>query len=215
MARKIEKIKNKRKPLSKKKLMLKQGIALSRIFLSEIVNAAGWIMDGGYGGLAEYEDRKKRQRAYEARQLVYEEREWMRSLERRKLIEIKRIGEKLMVRLTAKGWQQVLRDQIKCTRERCKDGVCVVIFDVPESERGIRDTLRGILAECGFTMVQKSVWMTDKDVLVPLCALLQGSNLHQWVRIILGNEMQQWLPKRTLIRARAYINSARAKTHAY
>ncbi len=177
--------------------MLKQGIAVSRVILGEIASAVGWVMmPGNYGmGWAEYEDRKARQREYE-------EREWLRDLKRRKLIETKRMGEKLMVRLTARGWQQALRDRIKCTRKKCNAGVCFVIFDVPESERRVRDTLRAVLSDCGFTMVQKSVWMTRKDVLEPLCALLQGANLQQWVRIMVGSEVKQLLPKRIFIRTR-------------
>lgn len=177
--------------------MLKQGIAASRIVLGEIASAAGWVMEGGYGSWAEYEDRQ-------ARQLSYEQREWLRDLERRKLVEVKRTGDKLMTRLTAKGWQQALRDRIKGTHRQCREGICLVIFDVPESQRRVRNTLRLVLADCGFSMVQKSVWMTRKDVLNPLCALLQGANLQQWVRIVLGNEVKQLLPQRTFTRIKEH-----------
>lgn len=189
------KIKKQQKQSSRQKIMLQQGIALSRILLGELASAVGWIMmQGHYNmGWVEYEDRKARQRAYE-------EREWLRDLKRRKLVETKRIGEKLMVRLTERGWQQALRDRIKSTHIKCKGGICIVIFDVPESERRVRDTLRAVLADCGFSMVQKSVWMSDKDVLKPLCALLQGANLRKWVRVMVGNEIRQSFVRRTSTR---------------
>lgn len=153
----------------------------TNIILTEVANMLGWVMAIRPIGMgwAEYEDKK-------ARRLVYEEREYLRMLKRRKFIETKRMGEKLMVRLTAKGWQQVLRDRIITAKKKCKDGMCLVIFDVPESERRVRDVLRDFLIDLDFQMIQKSVWATEKDVLRELCALLQGANLHQWVNIIVG-----------------------------
>ena len=174
-------------------------MAASRVLLGEMAGKVGWIMMRGHYGMdwAEYEDRRARKR-------LYEEREWMRDLERRKLIRTKRIGEKLMVRLTEKGWQQALRDRIKTTSKDHKGGNCIAIFDVPESERRVRDALRRMLSECGFTMVQRSVWMSGKDVLEPLCALLQGAHLDQWVRIIVGSEVTRLLPARMVIAAKEY-----------
>lgn len=183
---------------SKVKYYTKYGLSIGRVFLQDLASAIGWIMmSGNYGmGWAEYEEKKERQRAYE-------EREWLRLLERQKLIEKKRIGEKLMIRLTSKGWQQVLRDKIRCTRKRCKEGICIVVFDVPESEKRVRDMLRYVLAECGFIMLQKSVWVTDKDVVPHLCALLQGANLDRWVRILVGNESRMSAVRRAAMRLTA------------
>lgn len=153
------------------------------------------MMRGHYGmGWAEYEDRQERRRRCE-------EREWMRTLKRCKFIETKRIGETLMVRLTAKGWQQALRDKIRCAKARGNGGaVCIVIFDVPESERRVRNALRYILRECGFTMLQKSVWVNRKDVILELCALLQSAGLNQWVKVLTGQEREVSAFRRGAIR---------------
>lgn len=151
--------------------------------------------------IGEYEDRLIEQEWRERKERIQYLRE-------RKWIETKKIGEKLIVRLTAKGWQQILRDHIRCTRVQCKKGMCIlVIFDVPESERHVRDTLRWILSECGFNMLQKSVWYTNKDVIEPLCALLQGAKLDKWVRLIVGNELHQSFLKTTVLRAQALKRS--------
>lgn len=173
-----------------KKQYLKYGLSVGRIILQEVATTIEWIMKPGYGGWCEYQDNLERQRQYEERQRRYEEKEWIRSLKHRKFIETKRVGKKLMIRLTKKGWQQALRDKIKCTRACCKKGICIVIFDVPESEKHTRNALRNVLAQCGFIMLQKSVWYTDKDVLKELCALLQGAGLEKWVKIIIGDEVQ-------------------------
>ena len=153
--------------------------------------------------IGEYEDRLHQQE-------IRERRDWLKYLEERKWIERKKIGKKLLVRLTAKGWQQAMRDRIRCTRTKCESGICLVVFDVPETERHVRDVLRDILQGCRFTMLQKSVWVTNKDVAEPLCALLQGAKLDQWVRIIVGNELRQPFLKRAALRAGAALKSKRA-----
>ncbi|MDO8505011.1 MAG: CRISPR-associated endonuclease Cas2 [bacterium] len=192
-------MRNKSTP-SKQIELLRYGLNASRIFLSDLASLMGHVAyAAGHNrsmGWAEYEDMRDRQ-------LRREEREQLRYLQRKKFVETKRVGEKLMVRLTGKGWQQALRDKIKCTRSVCKDGICIVIFDVPESERHVRDALRWILSECGFTMLQKSVWMTNKDVVEELCALLQGAKLDRWVRILIGNELRRSAMRRIVIKLKA------------
>lgn len=193
---------------------LKIGLSAAGMVLQDLAGIFGhaaYAAGHNYNmGWEEYEDLMERRRSYE-------EQERLRDLKQRKLIETKTIGNKLMVRLTEKGWQQALRDCVRCTTRKCKDGtIILVIFDVPESERQVRDALRAVLADCGFTMVQKSVWMTRKDVLNELCALLQGADLHQWVRIIVGGEVRQSFFKRTktklqkVTNARAQIKARRA-----
>ncbi|MBI4135275.1 CRISPR-associated endonuclease Cas2 [Candidatus Uhrbacteria bacterium] len=130
---------------------------------------------------AEHQDKKRRQ-------LLKEQRQYLHYLKRQELIEMKKIGERLEVRLTEKGWAEALRNNIKSTTKRCKNGVCYfVIFDVPEKERRVRNTLRDFLKECGFKKIQHSVWMTDREVLKSLQALLQRRKLEQWIRIVSGN----------------------------
>lgn len=173
------------------------GLTASRIFLQDLVDFISYIMTPStshrYMGWSEYKDIKEKQARREKLEYLY-------YLQRRKLIITKKIGEKLMVRLTAKGWQQALRDRIKCTRALCANGICMVVWDVPESERYVRDTLRKILRECRFNMIQKSVWSTNKDVVNELCALLQGAKLDRWVRIIIGNELNQSALRRAVTR---------------
>src|SRR3989338_401146 len=152
-------------------------------------------------GFAEYEDKLVAQEARERKARLYE-------LRLRKWIETKKIGERLLVRLTKQGWQRALRDQIRCTSVKCKDGICIVVFDVPESERHVRDALREILQSCNFTMLQKSVWVSRKDIIKPLCALLQGAKLERWVRILVGKELTSSFLRRTITRAQASTASA-------
>lgn len=132
-----------------------------------------------YMSLAQYEDMNRRT-------VLREERKYLAELQRGKWIETKIIGTRLVARLTARGWQRVLRDQIRAERGKCREGVCIVIFDIPEKERFARNLLRRYLKEWGFQKIQHSVWMTDKDIIAPVMILLQRRDLDRWIRIIRG-----------------------------
>lgn len=63
--------------------------------------------------------------------------------------------------------------------------VCVmVIFDIPESERYLRQKLRALLRELKFTFVQQSVWKTNYDVSQYLKEYLQEEGVDKdWVQV--------------------------------
>lgn len=53
----------------------------------------------------------------------------------------------------------------------------LVIFDVKEIERHVRDGLRKKLKELGFGMVQRSVWLSPHDLLVDLRQFFEGKRI--------------------------------------
>ena len=167
-------------PKKLKQDMLKNGLSYAQDtlfeFAKEMVHAFSYY---NYMPLAEYEDMKRRIVLKEQRKRLFE-------LKRRKWIETKTIGNRIVARLTEQGWRQVLRDRIQRETRKCKDGVCIIIFDIPEKERFVRNLLRSYLKEWGFKKLQHSVWMTDKDILEPMMLLLQRRNLDQWIRVIKG-----------------------------
>lgn len=132
-----------------------------------------------YMNFAQYKEIEKRKRLKEARK-------YLRDLKRRKWVATKAIGDRIMARLTEQGWQQALRHKIRTETKICPDGVCIVIFDIPETERFTRDVLRGFLKEWGFEKLQHSVWMTKRDVVKPMMLLLQRRGLDKWIRVIRG-----------------------------
>lgn len=54
----------------------------------------------------------------------------------------------------------------------------VIIFDVPESERAYRDTLRRVLRRLRMGCLQKSVWVTPRDIRPDYDNLQQAANVH-------------------------------------
>jgi len=93
-------------------------------------------------------------------------------LKKRKLIEIKRNGHDVSVALTAEGKKRAGKYQINdLTIEKLKKWDKkwrVVIFDVPNPLRTVRDILRRKLKEFGFYPLQQSIWIfpypCDKEI---------------------------------------------------
>jgi phenylacetic acid degradation operon negative regulatory protein len=54
----------------------------------------------------------------------------------------------------------------------------MLIFDVPEKERHYRDTLRGFLKRLRMGCLQKSVWVTPRDIRPDYDDLEQAANVH-------------------------------------
>lgn len=75
----------------------------------------------------------------------------------------------------------------------------LVIFDIPERNRVVRDTLRRKLKEFGFVGWQKSVWVTRQDVTKNLRKFLEENNLDDYILVIetgeLGNKKLEELAK--------------------
>lgn len=163
-----------------RKDLLKNGLSIAREDLLEfserMVHAFSY---NNYMDFAQYQDMKRRIVLKEQRARLFE-------LKRRKWIETKTIGNRVVARLTEQGWRQALRDKIRTETQKCPEGVCIVIFDIPEKERFVRNLLRSYLKEWGFEKLQHSVWMTDKDILKPMMLLLQRRNLDRWIRVIHG-----------------------------
>lgn len=49
------------------------------------------------------------------------------------------------------------------TKHRWDKRYRMVIFDIPERRRGVRERLRRLMRECGFLCIQKSVWLSPYD----------------------------------------------------
>lgn len=84
-------------------------------------------------------------------------------LKRRGLIEVKRKGYDVQITLTKEGRKQAGKyqiDDLKIEKSRKWDKKWrVIIFDIPQSSRLIRDIFRKKLKEWGFYPLQQSVWI--------------------------------------------------------
>jgi phenylacetic acid degradation operon negative regulatory protein len=89
-----------------------------------------------------------------------------------------------------------LKKSLYWSRRRTWDGRWrVVIFDIPEKQRQLRDDLRLELKKLGFGCWQRSVWVTPFDFVRELQRFLEQNRLSEDVQIIVGERFGE-LPDR-------------------
>lgn len=95
-------------------------------------------------------------------------------------IDTKKESGRLILQITEKGQQAVLLKQLLLSEQW--DGKWrVVIFDIPEEFKKVRDVLRSRLKIWGFTQLQKSVWITKKSITIQLRDFIHQAGVSQWV----------------------------------
>lgn len=105
----------------------------------------------------------------------------IKRLRERKLIEAdSNDTNKIMLRLTDLG-----KEAMGFEREDEWDGKWrVVIFDIPEQKRVIRNLFRRRLKKWGFQRWQQSVWVTKRNVAKKLRILIQDLKIEDWIAVI-------------------------------
>ncbi len=130
-------------------------------------------------------------------------REWWRVSDRKKfskliyylkkkgLIKIRNLENKKAVILTPLGNERVLKIKYKMMdKKRRKDGkLQMIIFDIPEKKRYLRDLLRKHLIFLGYKMLQKSIWICPYDVLKETEEFLRKYAIDPYVKLFLIEEI--------------------------
>jgi len=96
------------------------------------------------------------------------------------------------VLLTRKGMQKALKIQFKIIKKRKrKDGKwLMIIFDIPEKKRALRDLLRESLCFLEYKMLQQSVWVCPYDVQKETEDFIQRNSLERYIKFFLINEIE-------------------------
>ena len=87
---------------------------------------------------------------------------------------------RIIIRLTNLG-RSLLQENV----EEIWDGKYrIVVWDIPENKRRVRNLFRRKMKEFGFRVWQKSVWVSRKNVTVPIRNLIKELGLDKWVCVI-------------------------------
>lgn len=113
-------------------------------------------------------------------------------LKKKGYIKVKSLEAKEGIILTRKGMRKVFKISLKQTKKKKrKDGKWImVIFDIPEKKRKLRDFFREVLKSLGFKFLQKSIWVCPYDMLNKVQKIIQKSDLEKYVRIFLIEEVE-------------------------
>lgn len=98
-------------------------------------------------------------------------------------IDLEEYNNKLIVKLTDKGKSEALIRKI--LQDEQWDGKWrIVIWDIPEKHRKIRDIFRSKLKTWGFVSWQKSVWVSKKQITDILRDFIKEVGAEKWVSVI-------------------------------
>ena len=125
--------------------------------------------------------------SYSIEERFQHERQIKRALyemKKRKLLEIKSVGEKIFCGLTDKGGQEAVLVKTKFKKINSKGEYCLVCFDIPEAVHYVRWALRRFLKTADFELLQKSVWFTNKDVFDEIQEYIKSLKVGKWVTVI-------------------------------
>lgn len=106
----------------------------------------------------------------------------LKRLRQKGYIDLEKFNNRISYKLTQKG--QLEANILKALMEPDSDRLTMVIFDIPEQNRKIRNILRGKLNLWGFEKVQKSVWVSKKDLVKPIRKFIVEIKLDKWVIIV-------------------------------
>ncbi len=65
----------------------------------------------------------------------------------------------------------------------------IVVFDIPEQKRLVRDLFRRNLKKWGFKHLQRSVWISKRDVFDKLTSYIQELGIEKWVSVIEADKL--------------------------
>ena len=116
-------------------------------------------------------------------------------LKKKGYIQIAKLKEKKGILLTPKGKRKALKTKFLLEPspelKRRKDGkFLMIIFDIPEKKRQLRDEFRKILYSLGSQQLQKSVWVSPFDIQKQLEEVIRIYDLENYVRIFLIEEIE-------------------------
>lgn len=95
---------------------------------------------------------------------------------------------KIILKLTEKG-KDYLKIEKALSYDKWDGKWRLVIFDIPESKRRLRNTLRQKLKEWGFKYWQKSLWASKKDIAEPLREFIHKLELSDYVLVAVSNDI--------------------------
>lgn len=106
------------------------------------------------------------------------------------LVESVKIDNQLIFKLTHQGEQFLLENFDKDFKW---DGKWrIVMFDIPEQKRLVRDLFRRNLKKWGFLPIQKSVWVSKKNFFDKLTEYTKALGIESWVAVIESDKVSSF-----------------------
>ncbi len=141
---------------------------------------------------AVYPELRKIRRLYEKKRKRKNFRQLLYYLKKRGYIQIKNLQGVEGVILTKKGFDHVWKTTVVAVeRKKRRDGRWqMLIFDIPEKQRRLRDILRENLLLLDYRMLQRSVWVCPYDVLKETEEVVRRYEIDPYIKVFLIREVE-------------------------
>ena len=128
---------------------------------------------------------KRKQTKQQFSQLIY-------YLKKNGYIRIKNLEQNKGVVLTKKGTEKVLKAKLKTKNNKKRsDGKWqMIIFDIPEEKKYLRNLLREKLILLKYKMLQRSIWICSNDVSKETEFILRKYSIDPYVKLFLIEEIE-------------------------
>jgi virulence-associated protein VapD len=170
----------------------KRGLTVAGKILIELIEQCedyNYLYFHGVGYDRSVRDARYAHDAYEDRKKDRERKQAIKRLRQRKLIILRKEGDRVVLALTRNGKIKALEAAITASKKYFSDKkICLVSFDFPEAARAARDTFRWFLKRAGFKYVQGSVWSTKKDVAPVMRELVSLLRISNWVEVYTASQ---------------------------
>lgn len=135
----------------------------------------------------------KFQKAYQRKRAKTEFRHFLNNLQRRGYIKLSPQKDGTGVLVTEKGAEKALRVKRRyeaAEKRSRKDGKWqMIIFDIPEKKRFLRDAFRAFLIAKEYQRIQQSVWACPYDVAEETELFMREHRLKPFVKVFLLEEI--------------------------
>lgn len=113
-------------------------------------------------------------------------------LKKNNFIKCENLKNKQAVIFTKKGMDRVFKTKLKLENKKLRRDKKwqMIIFDIPEKKRKLRDLLRTHLQFLKYEILQKSIWVCPYDVLKETENFIQQNSLDQYVKLFLVKEIK-------------------------
>lgn len=133
-----------------------------------------------YGDLSNYKDKKKKQKIYST----------FYSLKKNNYLIKKGKGNKSFYILTPKALIKILKIKNKIRKRKKWDGKYrIVIFDIPEKFKKIRDLFRRSLYQLNFKELQESILISEDNLFDEVERLANYLGIREYIKLILADEI--------------------------
>lgn len=140
-----------------------------------------------------YKKYKKRYGAIRLSKFVY-------YLKKRGYIETKDWETRKGLALTPKGLNKILKRRNKEIRLPIRKDKRwqMVVFDIPEKSRKVRDIFRDALKVLGYQQLQKSIWVSPYEVAEKTKEIISSLNLEDEVKLFIIDSIQEMELKKSI-----------------